>query len=877
MNAPKPKLPWLPVWLLRKQLRDRFQEELLGDLEEIHQQRIEQGYRWAYWQLWVDVFHLIYGFSPINMRRYHPGTMIRHYTVVAFRNIRRNKIYHGISMLSLGIGMAVALFLSQYVLFELSFDQFHADHPDTYRIIIKETGTEHQASYPDFSYQLGPTAKEQLPEVVHFVRKERCNRGATVSNAERQRVYRESDESILFVDPSFFKVFSYPVIRGNSASWFNDPFSIVITERAALKYFGSEDPIGKTLKIDGPPSPGNYTVTGVLQNPPKNSHMLFDFLIPMHNYLEFGWGGAVKKQGGWNGFHVITYLQLRNGVATDRVASELAALIHGHVDDDQIEVELQPVADIHLESGGLDDPGFMKRLGNKQNIYFLSIIGAFILVIAWANYINLHTANAMTRAREVGIRRSLGAFRKQLMAQFLFESLLTNFMAFMLACGLIYGFSDFLQNQFGLSLDQAMFHQPFFWIATLSIVLLGALLAGLYPAILLSSLPSLGTLTRTGSPTKTPFRNALVTFQLLASLLLIAGTYLLVRQTRHLKQQDLGLDLEQVLIVPGPQVGTRLPEKVEAFRTTVKSHQDIISVSGTLMAPGEYWILAYRRQGRSENETPYVRGFFTTIEFAQTFGLELVTGTLFRKGMVEEETVIINEKAVKSLGFDSPESALNGKLHIGSRLVTVVGVVKNFQWHSAADKTEPYVITLYEETTHPYLAIRINQKDINHPIAFIETAFEEHFPGNPFDYAFADDVFNRQYQTEVHFSKLLFTFSILAISMASAGLFAMVAFTATRRVKEIGIRKVLGATMVHLLFLLTREYARIISIVTTLAIPIIMYFGNEWLDQYAARIDFGLELILTPLLIMLLIVLATITRQTLVIASTNPAEVLRKE
>ena len=880
MKTSKPKLPRLPTWLLKRLLKDQFQEELLGDLEEMHAERISSGRWFPTLYYWLDVIHLALGFSQLNMRRYHPGTMIRHYTVMALRNMKRNRIYSGINILSLGIGMAVTLFLAQHIQYELSYDQFHVNHENTYRIVIEETNTEQRASYPDFSYLLGVAARDALPEVVEFVRKERCNRGATVSNPQNRQVYHESDQAILFVDPSFFEVFSFPLVQGDQETIFDDRLSLVITAQAARKYFGTTDPIGKQLTIDGPPSPGTYTVTGILQDPPQNGHMQFDFLIPMDNYLEFGWGGAVKRNGGWNGFHVITYLQLSESAHTTYVESALSQLIAEHVADKeiQINVRLQPLADIHMKSATLDDPGFMKRLGSMQNIRILSIIGAFILIIAWANFINLNTANALQRAKEVGIRKSLGAFKKQLIGQFLLESLLINLMAFVLACGLLYLVSPVIQQQFSIAFDLRWWQNPIFWYAATAMVLTGALLAGLYPAFYLSSLPSLRALTNTAGKThKSPFRSVLITFQLLVSMLLIAGTLILIRQTNYLKQQELGLDLEQILLLRGPKVGERLPEQIGNFRETLKAHHHIQSVSGTLMAPGEFWVLAYRRQGRPESEAPHVRGFYASSEFAQTFGLQLLAGTLFNTSMKDEETVIINQKAVRALGFASPEDALHQKLHIGSRLATIVGVVENFQWHSAADAHQPYVITLYEDTKHPYLAIRMDQRNASEMISFIESTFEAHFPGNPYDYSFADEVFQRQYQAEMQFGKLFLAFSSLAIFIAGVGLFALVSFAANRRTREIGIRKVLGASVAQLMLLLTREYARIMVVVMVLAIPTIIYFGNLWLSQYAARIAFSVELVLVPGLILLLIVMATVTRQTHLTARANPVEALRKE
>lgn len=787
------------------------------------------------------------------------------------------------NILSLVVGMGVCLAICQYIYFELSYDRFHDNYKNTYRVIIEDVNTDLRETSPSIGYSFGMSAKEEIPEIKQFMRQQRFNRGAIVTNPVNQLIFHEEVNDLLFVDHSFFQMFNYPVKKGNQKSLFNDKYNVVITEQAARKYFGDDDPIGKTLKINGPPSPGDYTVTGVLEELPLNSHLQFDFLVPIENYIEFGWGGAVKKQGGWKGFSVATYFTLDESADLDSVRRKLNGLIAQHNDKGIVKnVILQPITDIYMKSWIYSDPGFISRTGNMQNIRIFSVISFFILFIAWANYINLSTARSMLRAKEVGIRKSVGAFKKQLITQFIFESLLVNTISAILAIGFAFLLLPFLNDIIGKEIQLSLIENPMFWVWFLAIILFGSLLSGLYPAFVLSSFKPISMLganktTRIGNVN---LRKSLIVLQFLTSLLLISGTYLVYKQTSFMKDQELTIELEKILVLRSQQVGIDtniVQSNFESFYNEMLGLHVVSAVTSSTVIPGQFGVNPYRRLGQPESATPYTRSIFAGLGFSKTYGLKFIAGSPFTEDMQEGEVVIINESAIQAFGFDSAENAIQQKLVIGDRQRTIVGVVENFHWHSLKESHVPYVIGLTDVRLNPYISVRMNMSDIAGSLSQIESKFRSFYPEQPFEYLFADDTFNKQYQSEVQFGKIFFSFAALAIFIACAGLFALVSFSATLRVKEIGIRKILGADVRHLVLLLSKEYVVLISLATLVAIPVIWYWGSLWLNNYATRIHIGVDLFLIPVMILIVIAALTVSRKTFTTARANPVDSLRKE
>jgi putative ABC transport system permease protein len=883
--ANKGRTPAWANWLVSRFVDPKLLEELLGDLQEMYDDRLpRRGRVYADLMHLIDVVHLIIAFGSVRIpATQNDTTMINHYLTSTIRSLTRTKLHSLINITSLAVGMGVCLVICQYIYFEMSYDQFHDNYENTYRVIIEEVNTDLKETSPAIGYSFGISAKEEIPEVRQFMRQQRFNRGAIVTNPANGLTFHEEVNDLLFVDHSFFQMFNYPLKRGKSESLFNDKYSVVITEDAAKKYFGDDDPIGKTLKIDGPPSPGDYTVTGVLEVLPLNSHMQFDFLVPITNYLEFGWSGAVKKRGGWNGFSVATYLTLDESARPDLVRQKLNELIARHNNSDVVKrVILQPISDIYMKSNIYSDAGFVSSLGNMDNIRVISVVAFLILVIAWANYINLATARAMLRSKEVGVRKSIGAFRKQLIGQFVFESVLINVLAAILAIGIGFLLLPYLNNIIGKEMPLSLLQNPMFWAWFLATILLGSLLSGLYPAFVLSSFKPISMLGANRVPRigSVNLRRALIGFQFLISLLLISSTYLVYKQTSYMKGQDLSVELEKILVLRS-QRGASDPSIVQSdfnsFSNEMLAQPVVSAITSSTVVPGQFGVNPYRRLGQPEGATPYTRSIFAGEGFSETYGLKFIAGGPFTEDMKEEAVLLINESAIEVFGFESAERAIQQKLVIGDQQRTIVGVVENFDWHSRKEPHLPYVISLTNERQAPYISVRMNTRDIAESLAQVKSAFNSSYPDQPFDYFFADDAFNRQYQSEIQFGKVFFSFSSLAILIACAGLFALVSFSATARIKEIGIRKVLGADIRQLVALLSREYIVLISLAALVAFPMIWYWGSLWLSNYATRIHIGIDLFVIPVMILIIIAGLTVSHKTVAAALANPVDSLRTE
>jgi putative ABC transport system permease protein len=893
----KKKTPALANWLVSRLINEALLEEFFGDLTEIYEDRVStKGRRYARFMYWVDVMHLLLGFTSLRVfkRQNNPTIMYKHYFIIAMRNLVRTKIYSFINILSLSVGMGVCLTICQYIYFELSYDKNHHNYQNTYRLIVDEIKPgSNRYPYPYLTgYAIGVSAKEQIPEINQYVRLHKYSGGAVVTNPEQNKIFTEDALDMFFVDNSFFQVFDFPLKLGNKESVFDNKFNIAITEKTARKYFGSENPIGKILTVSGGVSPGDYTVRGVLQDLPVNSHLQFHILLPIENYMMHGWGGAaVKNDDGWGSPDCTTYFTIDEFANLNLVREKLDQLIFRHkgernASENIVEkARLQPIADIHLKSDPNVDQGLVRNNGNILDIRFFSIIAFFILLIPWVNYINLSTAHSMHRAKEVGIRKSIGAFRKQLVGQFIVESTVINLLSCILAIGIAMSALPMLTNIIEKELELSLIQVPMFWVWLSVAVVFGSLLSGLYPAFVLSSFKPVSMLgaqktTKTGNFN---LRSGLITFQFLTSLLLISGTYLIYKQITFMKNQELGMDIEKILVLKGPEVNldrSNLESTLQSFREKVDDHHTISSVAASSSVPGKGYNtgIAVRKLGEPASADKFGRVVFAGFDLPVAYNLEFVAGKSPTHDMLngEEVVVVINEEAVRSFELGSAENAIHEKLYYKNDTFRIVGVVKNFHWHSLVDAHTPYLFEFYDDC-RSYFSFRMNLSNIAESLAHIESTYKSFFPGNAFDYFFLEDEFNRQYKSDVQFGKLFFVFTVLAIFIACIGLFALVSYSTTLRIKEIGVRKILGANTGDLMILMSKEYFILLLIANVLAIPAVLYWGGIWLDNYAFRTDLSVELFLIPGLILIIISFLTVSHQTYFTARRNPVDSLRTE
>lgn len=893
----RPKIPQLPNWLASKFIDEDLLEEFFGDLNEIYDERVlAKGRLYGKLMYWVDVLHLIIGFSSskIFKTQNNPTVMYRHYLTLSIRNIFRSKVYSAINILSLAIGMGVVLTICQYIYFEFSYDNFHSNYQNTYRVVIDRINSKGDPyPYPyETGYAFGVTAKTELPEINQFVRLHNYSGGAVIANSERNKIFTEDAMNMFFVDNTFLSMFNFALKQGKTGTASNDKYSIVLTEESALKYFGSENPMGKTLTLSGGVSPGNYTVTGILEPLPPNSHLQFKFLLPIENYMEYGWGGAAtKNDDGWSSPDMTTYVQVNESADVNLVTEKLNQIIHKHNRERNVHegiaenLLLQPIADIHLKSNPKVDQGMVRNNGQIQSITFFGTIAFFILVIAWVNNINLSTARSIQRAKEVGIRKSIGAFKKQLVGQFMVESLLVNSIAAILAIGLVSLtlplVSGILKQEFGFSLIR----EPMFWIWFSTMIILGSILTGLFPAFILSSFKPISMLGAYKVPKAKSFslRRGLITFQFMISLFLISGTYLVYKQIKFMQTQKLGMDIEKILVLKGPEVNldkTNLESTLQTFSDNVADHHSISSVAASSSVPGKGYNtgLAIRKLGDPASSEKFGRVIFAGFGLPETYNLEFLAGSSPSSKNANSSVVpiVINEEAVHTFGLVSPENAIQQKLYFKGDTFNVSGVVKNYHWHSLAEAHTPYLLEFYADC-RSYFSIKVNLSDLPGSLEHIESVYNSFFPGNAFEYFFLEDEFNRQYQSDIQFGNLFFAFTVLAIFIACIGLFALISYSTLSRVKEIGVRKIHGASVKNIMMLLSREYVILLLIASVLAIPVIFYWGNKWLDNYAFRTNLGVQIFVLPLIALIFISFFTVSYRTFTAAKINPVDSLKNQ
>lgn len=903
----KNRTPALATWLANRLLKSSLHEELLGDLEEIYLERVsENGKLYARIKYWLDMLHMLIGFSSLNPFK-TDSAMYKHYLIIAQRNLWRNKVYSLINILSLGIGMSVCLLIAAYVYFEFSHDRYHDNFENTYRVILENTNAANEkGSSPYTTYAFAEAAKAEIPEIDSFTRVYQPDESALVTNPETEKTISQNAESFLFADKNFLERFNFPLKSGTPESVQNGMYDMVITEEIAEKYFGKKNPLGKNLRIDGGNSAGNYTVTGVLKKLPLNSHLKFDFLIPISNFWNQGNGGSAKRYGGWERQWYGTYFTLGTTASPKTVSAKLDEVLlkyEGEVLSENRGIEkttLQNLGDIHLASDKYTVPDYAANKGNLLNVQIFIIIAIFILFTAWFNYINLSTARSMHRAKEVGIRKSIGAHKKQLATQFLTESLLVNLIAAMLAFSLAFVVLPLLNTSIGIELDYGLFETPFFWLSFTTAVISGSLLSGLYPTLVLTSLGPIGALGggKMTSLGNLSLRKGLIAFQFVASLLLIAGTFLVYKQVTFMKNQELGMDMEKVVVLKGPTIISDMPEVTDgtnmdqirtaqaftkaifdSFKGELVAHSAISAVTGSRAIPGMSQSISrndIRKMGQPASAGKYGRSFPVGPGFVEMYGFKLLAGASFSEHTTKDGHVIVNEEALNSYGLGSPQDALQQKIMMGSSPKTIIGVVKNFHWQSLRDQHTPYILRS-GGGINSFISVKINTSDIAGSLGHIKKKYASFYPGNPLDYFFMDDAFDRQYREDVQFGNLFLGFSILTIFIACIGLFALVSYSANLKTKEIGIRKVLGAGTGNLMLLLSKEYIVMLGIAVVISIPAIVFLGKSWLSNYAFRIELGIDTIIAPVLVLLLISIVTVSRQTYTSANTDPVKALRPD
>ena len=800
---------------------------------------------------------------------------------IALRHMSRQRGYTAINVLGLAVGMVCAILIFLYVRYELSYDRYHEKADRIYRVTLNDSARSPR--------ELGPVLQADFPEIRHFARL-LPTLGTWIMKHE-DRIYYE--KNVYWVNKELFDVFTFPLVRGDPDRALEAPYTVVISEDTARKYFGEEDPMGKTIIADN-----GYmllTVTGVMENIPKNSHFHADFLISLASgYDKFRWSGNARI---WYNTLFYTYVVLPEGHPSSETQGKLPGFVEKHIDADfledlgRFELTLQPVTDIHLYSHLENEPGANTDI---SYVYILSAIGLFTLVIASVNYVNLSTAQFTHRAREIGMRKVLGASRGQLIRQHLGESVLMAGAALVIALAAVYFLAPYFDALLGqpVASGHALLGQPvtsvhalhpLWWLALPAFAVLVGLLSGGYPAIVFSSTRAIPGL-KEGQPHQPGgawSRKILVIAQFVISIALIIGTGILFSQLSFIQNRNLGFEKDQVIVIPTVE---DVAVNYQPWKDALLQHAGVDGVSQAITLPGLFGTVGRSSTGTIQRvEDPDhvrhgVQGFQAAVDFVETMGMELLAGRTHRgafRNDAEWENIVINEAALRVLGWERPEEAIGRQVRFASGYThTVVGVVRDFHFRTMHLEIEPLVLF---HGTGLHLVVRIRPEDIGRTLAFIEGAWSEFFPDFPFAFTFLDDDIDRLYRNETRIGYFFGVFALVALILTCLGLFALVSFTVERRMREIGIRKALGASVRRLLAMLSGEFVVLALVANVFAWPAAWLIMSRWLENYAYRIEVGWGIFFASGGVALAITLVTIGYHVTRTAYTSPAEVLRSE
>lgn len=873
--------PRIAQRFLRWFCREEHLEVLLGDLEELFHQRIKTESRLsAQFAYFKDVLSL---FRPFAFKKIKSPNILKQRDMlwnnlkIAWRNLLKNRLQSGINILGLSIGVAVFLLLLQYVHFEKSYDTWHENYQDIYRLRFDRIYEDKHDKSAGITPFVGPYLAAEFPEIQAYTKL------WSVDNSiikYKDKAFRQ--DRIYYADSSFFSVFSYPMLQGEPTTCLNDLNTVVLTASTARKYFGTEDPIGKSIQYNNNGTLRDYTVTGVTADCPDNTHLKFEMLFSFKTLVQATEGRAHDFNKGWNAF--LTYLRFQpqtNIPAFEKKLAQFTASNYAWLKERNVTAHLllQPVASIHLHSNLRFEP---ETNGNHRLISFLYILAFCILGVGWFNYINLATAKATERAKEVGIRKVNGAQRFDLIWQFLTESFVLNGVSILVAIvllGLLHPtFNDLVEKEIPAQLLLVSGQ----WKLIMTVLLVGALLAGLYPAIVLASFNPVQAFNDQWQRIQgINLRNVLIVFQFAASVILIAGTLVVSKQLRFMRSQDLGVNLDRVLVLNGPDfIDSTYTTRFESFKQEVQSLSDVQIITNATTIPGREigWVnnnVRWAKKPANEpNSVPFVA---VGSDFFETFGLSLVAGRFFEQDYgLDSNKIILTETTVNKFGFNSPEEAINEQIIDGDQRYEVIGVTEDFNQQALNLEYLP-VNFIYFPNVSNYYAIKLNTDNYQRAITQIENHWEVQFPGNPFDHFFMDEFFNQQYKADQRFGKVFGIFSVLAMLIALMGLFGLSTLVIARRTKEIGIRKVLGASVWNLFMHLSKDHLKLVAIASVVACPLIFYLSSLWLNNYAFRIDIQWWMFVLPAIIVTLIALVTMAFRSAKAARANPVEALKYE
>ncbi len=803
--------------------------------------------------------------------------MLKNYVITAFRNLIKTKLFSIINILGLTIGVTVFILILHYIDYHKSYDKFNSNYERIYRLRYERTDKDGGAvKFASCCPPAGLVIREQFSQAEKVARIFKSVGTVAYNN----KIFFE--ERLFFAETEFFEIFNFKILLGNPIKDLKDPNTAFISNSMSKKYFGNENPIDKIITVDKKTA---YKIVGVFEDVPQNSHVKFDFVFSYKTLIakfgedvEYSWGDS-----GW-----FTYILFKKNADINTFHKKLMAFIDKEINEAwkpynlRMELVLQPLASIHLNSNYQQE---FEENGDEDTINFLSIIAVVVIIIAWLNYINLSTAHVLSRAKEVGLRKVVGATRLQLIIQFFIETFLINLVALFVTIISIAIIFPYISSIISIPLDYIVWNKSVFWIRLLIIFSIGIIVSGIYPILLVSSFSPITVLKGKlglSNGNKLGLRKILVVIQFVIAITLITFTLAVIEQLNFMKNKDTGFTKDNVLVIRAPRVrDAEFKNKLKTFKEELLSNRIVKEFCFVTEVPGKQVLWdagGIFRVGSDENKNYQIVGI--DYDFAKLFNLKFVAGRNFSTDFPSDTlAIILNETAVEWLGFKNSQEAIGKQVSYWGIIYNVVGVLKNFHQQSLKKEFEPHIYRLMPtgRDVRGCLVMKINTNEFLATVKTLKLKYASFFPNNSFEYFFLDEYFNEQYKPDDLFGNVFTIFSLLAIFVTCLGVLGLSSFMIVQKTKEIGIRKVLGASAFNIIKLLTKDFLILIIIAFILCIPFSYTLIDTWLLSYAVKIEITATLFIVPLIIVMFITLFTISFYVIKATKNNPVDSLRYE
>ncbi|MCP4728083.1 MAG: FtsX-like permease family protein [bacterium] len=861
-SVKKSKCPGIFISIFQKLTTEREIETLTGDFEELYERALnEHGKIYSFF--WFAALVIKLTPSIIYNKTYWSIAMFKNYLKIGLRNISRQKVYSTINISGLAIGLACSIMILLWVLNELNYDTFHENSDTLYLVGIKNIMPNRTYTGSGTPPALGPALTAEYPEVVNSARLFNGSHNLVVMY--KDKIFRESIQT---GDFTLLGMFTFPLVKGNIVAGHANPNAIYISESKAVKYFGDEDPIGKVLTVD---NQYNFTVTGIMKDFPGNSIFQIEMLVP----LEFNerYYDISNQTRTWTNLSFATMVQVRENTDIEAFNAKInKRIVEGNGGVENVRPFLRKYSEIYLY-------GMTGNGGNIERVYLFTMIAVIVLALACINFMNLTTARSITRAKEVGMRKVVGARKSNLIFQFLGESLIFAVIAFTISIGLVYfalpAFNDLAQTDLSL---RSIFSISVF-SGLMIIVFFTGIISGSYPAFFLAGFRPervIKGLTKAGKASSI-FRNTLVVLQFCISIGLIICTLVVNNQIAYVGKTNLGYNKDNIVYIP---VKNEIKNQYFTAKQEFLKIPGVLNISSTqAQITGVYWnSRSWSWEGKDAIVDPMITYLYTDQDFAETFDIDIILGRYFQiefeSGYDESQNVIINETFAELIGKESPvgKHILDG----GGNAFNVVGVIKDFNYKSLYNPIEPIVI-FYIPQRFNHMYIRLHPDNIDGTMGQIEETYKTLNPDYPFEYRFLDDRLDRMYSNEKRFGNVFRSFAVLTIIISCLGLFGLASYITVQRSKEIGIRKILGASISGVVLLITKEFTKWVVIANIIAWPVAGYYMNNWLDDFAYRTNIGFDIYFRAGITALLIAILTVSFQAIKVAASKPVDSLRNE